>query len=104
MGDGLRSGQGTLRDPADYWLMGPGPKALRSRWQPIVPPRITVRQEPSVYNDRYFAYVEMVAMPSGGGALGAKLGPRKSHSMAYRAAEEFITGDHGRRWFERWCS
>ena len=105
MGSGPKSGRGTLCDPADYWLMGPGPGPKPPpRGQPIVPPRIVVRQEPSVYSDRFFVYVEMIAIPSCGGTIGIKLGPHKSHGIAYRAAEEFISSDKAHDWLKRWCS
>jgi hypothetical protein len=102
MGDGPKSGQGTLRDLTDYWSMGPGSKPLRSRWQPIVPPRITVRQEPNLYNDRFFVYIEMATIP--GGSIGVKLGPHKGHGAAYRAAEKFLSSDEAHDWLEWWCS
>jgi hypothetical protein len=63
-----------------------------------------VRQEPSVYSDRFFVFVEMVAMPGSSGTFGVKLGPHKSHGIAYRAAEEFINSDKARDWLKRWCS
>jgi len=63
-----------------------------------------VRQEPNLYNDRFFVYIEMVAMPGGGATIGVKLGPHKSHGAAYRAAEKFISSDEAHDWLENWCS